>query len=394
MKKLLFTIICLLGLSMAVNAQLKVESNGKAKVASTLDTTYPLLTVGNESYNQKSYYNTGLAASPVIRDSISNIGIDSYVKNVTTYTGSKNIGVRGATYSYAVNGTGHNVGIYGAHYGSANGTGIFGCVRYLPYLLNDDLGGRYAGYFYGETYVNGNITATSFISPSDESLKENISSIQDRKEGSTLENLLKMNVVKYNYKHTETEEDILERKAADSLGVNLIPQSSVLHFGLLAQELQDIYPNLVVKGQDGYLGINYVELVPVLIRSIQELKAELDEVKGADNTMFMAPQKDMTSETSEISQTSNFKLQNTKLFQNTPNPFSERTEIRFSLPDDAQNAYIYIFDMSGKMLRQIPVDSSMQSVTINGYELSAGIYLYSLAVNGQEIDTKRMILSK
>ena len=99
----------------------------------------------------------------------------------------------------------------------------------------------------------------------------------------------------------------------------------------------------------------------------------------------------MQDETLRISGTS---LQNAKLYQNTPNPFTERTEIRFTLPDDAQNAYIYIFDMQGKMLRQIPVDASMQSVTINGYELSAGIYLYSLAVNGQEIDTKRMILSK
>jgi hypothetical protein len=83
-----------------------------------------------------------------------------------------------------------------------------------------------------------------------------------------------------------------------------------------------------------------------------------------------------------------------KLCQNTPNPFTERTEIRFSVPEGTNNAYIYIFDMTGKMLRQIPVDSSMQSVTINGNELAPGIYLYSLVVNGQEIDTKRMILSK
>lgn len=82
------------------------------------------------------------------------------------------------------------------------------------------------------------------------------------------------------------------------------------------------------------------------------------------------------------------------LYQNTPNPFTERTEIRFELPDNVQNAYIYIFNMSGKMLRQIPVNASMRSITINGFELPAGIYLYSLAVNGQEIDTKRMILSK
>ena len=50
--------------------------------------------------------------------------------------------------------------------------------------------------------------------------------------------------------------------------------------------------------------------------------------------------------------------------------------------------------MTGKMQKQIPVNPSQQSVTINGYELQAGIYLYSLVVGGQEIDTKRMILSK
>ena len=57
-------------------------------------------------------------------------------------------------------------------------------------------------------------------------------------------------------------------------------------------------------------------------------------------------------------------------------------------------SYIYIFDMTGKMQKQIPVDPSQQSITINGYELQAGIYLYSLVVGGQEIDTKRMIITK
>ena len=53
-----------------------------------------------------------------------------------------------------------------------------------------------------------------------------------------------------------------------------------------------------------------------------------------------------------------------------------------SLPDDAPASYIYIFDMTGKMQKQIPVDPNQQSVTINGYELQAGIYLYSLRISG------------
>jgi hypothetical protein len=82
------------------------------------------------------------------------------------------------------------------------------------------------------------------------------------------------------------------------------------------------------------------------------------------------------------------------LYQNSPNPFFVSTTIRFELPEHTQNAYIFIFDMSGKMQKQIPINSSMESITIDGYELSAGMYIYSLVIGGKEIQTRRMILSK
>ena len=46
------------------------------------------------------------------------------------------------------------------------------------------------------------------------------------------------------------------------------------------------------------------------------------------------------------------------------------------------------------MLKQIEINSSQDSIIIDGSELGAGMYLYSLVINGKEIDTKRMILSK
>lgn len=51
------------------------------------------------------------------------------------------------------------------------------------------------------------------------------------------------------------------------------------HFGVDAGELQKVYPGLVLEGQDGYFSVNYLEMVPLVIRSIQELKQELDELK-------------------------------------------------------------------------------------------------------------------
>lgn len=360
-----------------VSAQFKVTSNGTVGIALSNPITVADLSVGyNDGYNYSSSYAFGIRAERRSNQSF-NIGIAG--RSVASGDGKRAIGMQGIA-GYGQNGW--NFGVIGGLISTtANGTGIFGTtLNHTGVLIN----GRYAGYFDGEVYVNNQITATSFVSPSDIRLKQNVESVsKNTRAGSTLENVLNMNVIKYNYidfRNCENSDTITTDCQDPSQDI-----TADTHYGLSAQELQSIYPDLVKKGQDGYLGINYVELVPILIRSIQELKAELDEVKET---------KDGTFEARNTSALPDASLSSAKLFQNAPNPFSERTEVRFLLPDNTQDAFVYIFDMTGKMLRQIPVNSSMNSVIVNGYEFSPGIYLYSLAINGKEIDTKRMILSK
>lgn len=55
------------------------------------------------------------------------------------------------------------------------------------------------------------------------------------------------------------------------------------HYGLIAQELQDIYPDLVYESGDGYLSVNYIELIPILIQSIQSLQNEIELLKDSNN---------------------------------------------------------------------------------------------------------------
>jgi hypothetical protein len=50
--------------------------------------------------------------------------------------------------------------------------------------------------------------------------------------------------------------------------------------------------------------------------------------------------------------------------------------------------------MTGKMLKNLPISSGETSVSLNGWELGEGMFLYTLIVNGKEIDTKRMIITK
>ena len=53
--------------------------------------------------------------------------------------------------------------------------------------------------------------------------------------------------------------------------------------GVIAQEVEKIYPELVSTAPDGYKTVNYIGLIPVMIESIKDLKKELDELKKAVN---------------------------------------------------------------------------------------------------------------
>jgi trimeric autotransporter adhesin len=82
------------------------------------------------------------------------------------------------------------------------------------------------------------------------------------------------------------------------------------------------------------------------------------------------------------------------LYQNNPNPFTVTTEIGMSLPENIGQATLIIYNMEGNQLKVIPVnDRGKAVVKIESNELKAGMYFYSLLVDGKVLDTKRMILT-
>jgi hypothetical protein len=83
-----------------------------------------------------------------------------------------------------------------------------------------------------------------------------------------------------------------------------------------------------------------------------------------------------------------------ELYQNTPNPFSQSTTIRYTLPQTGQPVQMVISNTTGMIVRQIPLSGRTDSITIEGGSLSAGIYYYSLSAGNSLIDTKQMILAK
>jgi Chaperone of endosialidase/YadA head domain repeat (2 copies) len=51
--------------------------------------------------------------------------------------------------------------------------------------------------------------------------------------------------------------------------------------GVLAQELQKIYPQLVTRQGNGELSVNYIGLIPVLIEGMKEQQRQIEELKQA-----------------------------------------------------------------------------------------------------------------
>ena len=377
-KTLIFLLLSAVPATMA--AQFQVLSDGTAKLLRTQSSSYSYFGIGscNDCLSQSGYKTSIHLNCPMAWNGNFKYGVYS---GASGNNGSgRAIGVLGQA-GFATSGWNYGV-IGGISDDNVNGAGIFGTTNHNTGVY---VGGRYAGFFDGDAYVTGTLTSYSLVTPSDIRLKENVVQLSSEEKscGETLASVMDMNIVKYNYTDRPSmDSDTAQVKAK-------IPNAAKkqLHYGLIAQELQEIYPDLVIEGQDGYLGVNYIELVPILIRSIQELKAELDEVRGGTGGVSMS-RGVPTAIDAATAVTGNV------LYQNTPNPFKEQTVIRFSLADDARDAAICIFDMTGKMLKKLPISSGETSVAVKGWELGEGMFFYTLIVNGREIDTKRMIITK
>ncbi|MCB9042545.1 MAG: T9SS type A sorting domain-containing protein [Chitinophagales bacterium] len=81
--------------------------------------------------------------------------------------------------------------------------------------------------------------------------------------------------------------------------------------------------------------------------------------------------------------------------QNTPNPFYNKTIIQYFLPENSRDAQIQISNVEGKIVKTFPLSTGgFGTITVNGGELAAGTYFYTLNIGNTTIAIKQMILTK
>lgn len=85
-----------------------------------------------------------------------------------------------------------------------------------------------------------------------------------------------------------------------------------------------------------------------------------------------------------------------RLHQNYPNPFNPSTVISFDLPYES-NVSLNIYDLSGRRIAELISNQFMTAdyhkVTMNGANLSSGVYFYELRT-AKEVQTGKMTLVK
>jgi hypothetical protein len=175
------------------------------------------------------------------------------------------LGTNYGVYGAALNSTVNNYGVYGlVVHGTGNNYAVYGDAGgYTSGTPGNPAGPTYAGYFNGDVYISG------VYGPSDQKLKKDIISLQ-----SGLDVVMRLRPVTYNYRQSEFP------------GMNL-PGGK--QYGLIAQEVEAILPDLVMNNVNparedangneiapavDFKSLSYQELIPVLIKAIQELQAQ------------------------------------------------------------------------------------------------------------------------
>lgn len=137
-----------------------------------------------------------------------------------------------------------------------------------------------------------------------------------------------------------------------------------------------------IKRMETFKSINYIMMIPVLTKALQEQQQTIQELQ---NDIAALKNIQIQSKTKIIGYT---------LSQNVPNPFSDKTIINYTLSNNNDRGVLMITDLNGKMLLQYNLAKGSSQQIISGNTLNAGIYIYSLVINGNEIISKRMVLTK
>jgi hypothetical protein len=245
---------------------------------------------------------------------------------------------------------------------------------------------NWAAYFNGAGYVTGGTW-----SGSDQRFKKDIKKIE-----SVMDKVQKLNAYTYYYRADEFKEKNYDAKK---------------HYGFIAQELKEIFPEMVREDEKGYYAVEYDAMIPILLEAIKEQQNTMDAQNKTNEDLkkrMDAQGKDIEelktlinsccsagNDGSKQNNSLNIELSDKNaivLNQNVPNPFAESTVINYTIPTDFGKAQIIFSTNDGKVIKTVDiVAKGTGRLTVYANDLTNGLYTYSLIVDGKTEATKKMV---
>ena len=266
---------------------------------------------------------------------------------------------------------------------------------------------------------NGVVHTNGVAINSDRSLKENIEPIEN-----ALDRLMQLQGLSFNF---------IDHPADERRGRMLPPQDSIFEalqertpeltketflqmeeeqsrrrLGVIAQDVEKVFPELVRTQEDGLKTVFYSELTAVLIEAIREQQAQIEELRSELRVLqggiigipapppiqtMSAPAPASNDDWTSFDETTSNRT--ATLFQNVPNPFRQETRVEFYLPQTVTTAFLIFYDLQGRQLHQITLTQRGEGVEfISGSQFAPGIYLYALIADGQAVAVKQMIITE
>lgn len=192
------------------------------------------------------------------------------IAGTKTFTGQIVIGANGTTSVPMIKfpGTSTNTGFYSSNPdeisitigGSQKVKFAAGTSQFTSHLQAHCLGvGGAPSTTSGEIWAYGDVVANK---SSDKRLKKKIKNIPN-----ALEKVSQINGVTFEWKKTNEK---MKKEVHSHEGQDV---------GVIAQEIEEVLPEIVATRDNGYKAVYYEKLVPLLIEAVKELKAEVDELK-------------------------------------------------------------------------------------------------------------------
>ncbi len=156
------------------------------------------------------------------------------------------------------------------------------------------------------------------------------------------------------------------------------------HFGVMAQEVSNILPELVHGDEEMGLGVDYMSMIPLLIRAVQDQKQTIESLQNEVSEL-----KSKISENTELAEVLGIEGERMTIF---PNPSSRVANITLK-GNTRGNVSLEVVNLNGEVVQRVAGNGS-KSAEINTSEMLKGVYFVRYLRDGKVVETKRLLIEK